>query len=159
VTSRALFLSTIVLVGCAGAQHSTRQIEAQIRQLREEQERQAHQIELLEHRVILAEDSARLARHALTVSGVRATARSGEARASEAEPIPSAAAPGSTEGPPEGTPHAEHEPASVRPVVRASGRQRAPESAIPIVVHDGDRLPVVPVAPAPGPSSAPSAPS
>jgi TolA-binding protein len=138
----ATFLAFCALAGCAGAPRAHADLEARLRQLQQEQERQARQIELLEQRVVIAEDTARLARQA--VVGVRGTVRIAPEGELAVDAIPSSEAPGSdaTE-----QPVAEPEANVPRPVVRAAGRDTTPPSANPIVVREDDRLPIAPVPP------------
>jgi TolA-binding protein len=140
VFRRASFLTACALMGCAGARPTT-DLDAQLRQLRQEQQRQARQIELLEQRVVIAEDTARLARQ--TMLGPRPTVRIAPdgSEGTRGEPLASAGGPAGGEDEP--TP--EPEPSGPRPMVRAVGRQAPPPSATPIVVREDDRLPVAPV--------------
>lgn len=129
------------MMGCAGAPRALSDLEAQVRQLRAEQERQARQIELLEQRVVLAEDTVRQMRRE---ARVRPTIRiAPEESTPSDEPIPSAAI-----TPSDNTEYETSEPSvEPRPTVRAVGRQGPPPSTNPIVVREEDRLPVVPVPP------------
>jgi TolA-binding protein len=135
------------LIACGGsATPAVASLEAQLRQVQSEQLRQAHRIDLLESRVVLAEDSARLARQALVGVGPRQSVRiDGGDGSGQDEAIRSSMAPGSIDGPGD----ADDASSSPRPVVQATGRDRTVESARPFVVHDEPPLPVAPVPPPP----------
>ncbi len=131
-------------------------LEVQVRQLRAEQERQSRQVELLENRVTLAEDSARAARmavagarHDIVRIGPDAPVRGAaeDAMPSTPEPIASAANNGDADD--DDAVDTAPEPPGSRPLIRASGRDTSPPSANPITVREDDRLPLAPAPPIP----------
>jgi len=141
-----------LMTGCGASSGQFASLEAEVRRVRTVQEQQAAQIEQLQHRVILTEDAARDARRAVETSGRLATVRLG-ADPPAPEPIrvdaserPAAADPEPSDGSP-------------RPVLRAVRGDRMPPPG-GFAVRDGERLPVVPVAPLPtGPAPVTPAPT
>ena len=149
----ASILTLFALAGCAStAPRASADLDGQVRQLRAEQERQARQIEILENRVVLAEDSARAARAATGASSTRTVRIGGESHASGDEAVPSNAEPirsanvDANDDDDDAPAAADNTP---RPVIRATGRDNTPAPANPITVREEDRLPVAPVPPAP----------
>jgi tol-pal system protein YbgF len=146
----ASLIALVALAGCAAAPRPNTELEAQVRQLRAEQDRQGRQIELLENRVTLAEDSARAARQALLGSRhgtIRiepdGTTTRDESPQAAPEPIrPLSESSDEDEAPADNT-------NTPRPVIRATGRDNSPAPLNPITVRDDDRLPVAPVPPPP----------
>lgn len=140
--------------GCSANTSATlTRMENEMRRMRSEQERQASQLDLLHHRVVLTEDAAQQARRAVVArDSHQATIRLG-VEPSRIEPIrvdSTSVRAGEGEG--------DATDASNLPAVRISRNDRIPERE-PFVVHANDRLPVVPVPPAPSPSGAPRAPA
>lgn len=141
--------------GCnAATSQSVQSLEAEVRRLRTEQERQATQIEQLQSRVILTEDAARAARNAVQNADRRASISLGTTdRAVEPIRVDSSQVGSDEPDTPEGP--------SI-PAVRISRGDRIPEGT-PFVVHPpNERLPVVPVPPPPtqgAPNLAPGAPT
>lgn len=152
---------TLVGWGCSANTSATlARMESEMRRMRSEQERQASQLDVLQHRVVLTEDAAHEARRAVAATDThRATIRLG-VEPSRAEPIrvdsTSVRASRGEE------PDAEGADESNLPAVRISRNERIPERE-PFVVHANDRLPVVPVPPVPaaptGPRPGPPAPA
>ncbi|MFO0607435.1 MAG: tetratricopeptide repeat protein [Polyangiales bacterium] len=136
----------LVAIGCATTQPDVSGLEAEVRRLRTEQERQAAQIDQIRNRLMLTEDTARAARTA--VEGAHGRTISLGTDAPPAEPI---RVDSTTRGvdPPE-------EPADngSRTTIRAARGDRAPDPAGFTVLPPGERLPVVPVAPMPVPNQA-----
>ena len=86
---RALALSlTLVGWGCSANTSATlARMETEMRRMRSEQERQASQLEVLHHRVVITEDAAQQARRAVAATDMhRATIRLG-VEATPAEPM------------------------------------------------------------------------
>lgn len=141
--------------GCnAATSQSVQSLEAEVRRLRTEQERQATQIEQLQSRVILTEDAARAARNAVQNADRRTSISLGTTdRPVEPIRVDSSQVNGDEPDAPE-TPSI--------PAVRISRGDRIPEGT-PFVVHPpNERLPVVPVPPPPpqgAPNLAPGAPT
>ncbi len=147
-------------------------MEAQLRTLRSEQDRQSRQIELLENRVVLAEDTVRQVPRAAVSS--RTTIRISED--GQATRVPAAAAPANSHARPtdvrtivddaaqspeddtDDAPSADDN--TPRPMVRAQGRERLADPANPIVLRGGDRIPMAPIPALPGirPAAEPPAP-
>jgi TolA-binding protein len=157
---RALALTlTLVGWGCSANTSATlARMESDMRRMRSEQERQASQLELLHHRVVLTEDAAQQARRAVAATDThRATIRLG-VETTRTEPIridsTSVRAQRGEE------PDVEAADESNLPAVRISRNERIPERE-PFVVHANERLPVVPVPPVPAapPSPRPAAPT
>ncbi|MDO9017026.1 MAG: tetratricopeptide repeat protein [Myxococcales bacterium] len=151
---KALALTlTLAGWGCSANTSATlARMESEMRRMRSEQERQASQLDVLQHRVVLTEDAAQQARRAVAATDIhRATIRLGVEPAA-AEPIrvdSTSVRAGEPEGPDE----------SNLPAVRISRNERIPERE-PFVVHPNDRLPVAPVPPLPaGPRSPSGAPA
>ena len=145
----ASILAIFALVGCAAAPRPGADLEGQIRTLRAEQDRQARQIEMFENRITLAEDSARAARQAVMGAGQRsvriapdAAPVSDEAPATVVEPI-------NASNDDNDDPADAADANTVRPMIRATGRDTSPQSANPITVREEDRLPIAPVPPIP----------
>lgn len=128
--------------GCSANTSATlTRMENEMRRMRSEQERQASQLELLQHRVVLTEDAAQQARRAVVASDThRDTIRLG-AEPTRIEPIrvDSTSVRGDDGDAPD---------ESNLPAVRISRNERIPERE-PFVVHANERLPVVPVPPVP----------
>jgi len=155
---RALALTlTLVGWGCSANTSATlARMETEMRRMRSEQERQASQLEVLHHRVVLTEDAAQQARRAVAATDThRATIRLGvEATPTEPIRVDSTSVRVARVEEPEAPDQ------SNLPAVRISRNERIPERA-PFVVHSNERLPVVPVPPvpdAPPPSPRPAAP-
>lgn len=141
----AFVVASLTLAGCS-ASPQVASLEAEVRRLRIEQERQASQIEQLQHRVVLTEDVARDTRRAVDGQGRMATIRLG-APPERVEPIRVDA----TERPSEPAPPGDE--SAPRTTVRIGRGDRIPEQT-PFGVRDGERLQVVPVAPLPPSGSA-----
>jgi TolA-binding protein len=144
----------IVLAGCAGASRSTNDLEAQVRTLRGENERQAQRIRELESRASAARsgDSAESGSLAARRRTVRIIDDDEHASAlPNIEEMPSAL----HEDWPDNEPSSADDPS--RPTVRAQGRPplAPPPVGTPIVVREDDRLPVAPVGPS-TPSNVPA---
>ncbi|MDB4927974.1 MAG: hypothetical protein JWM10_458, partial [Myxococcaceae bacterium] len=150
---------TLVGWGCTANTSATlARMESEMRRMRSEQERQASQLDVLQHRVVITEDAAQQARRAVAATDThRATIRLG-VESSPAEPIrvDSTAVRGGRGSETEGDGPDE----SNLPAVRISRNERIPERE-PFVVHANERLPVVPVAPVPAtpPRAAPVGPA
>jgi tol-pal system protein YbgF len=141
----------MVLLGGCVSPTTMGTLEAEVRRLRAEQERHAQQLEMLQNRLVLTEDAARLARSAMEDAGRRGVIRLGAPEASP-EPI-------RVDATTRDEPAAPEDPSAPRP--RITGTERLPERA-PFVVRDNERLPVVPLPPTPGTPGAavpPAAPS
>jgi TolA-binding protein len=138
---------TFVGWGCSANTSATlARMESEMRRMRSEQERQASQLDVLQHRVVLTEDAAQQARRAVAATDAhRPTIRLG-VETSPAEPIrvDSTAVRGGRGVESEGDGPDE----SNLPAVRISRNERIPERE-PFVVHANERLPVVPVPPVP----------
>lgn len=151
---RALALSlTLVGWGCSANTSATlARMETEMRRMRSEQERQASQLEVLHHRVVITEDAAQQARRAVAATDThRATIRLG-VEATPAEPIrvdSTSVRAGRGE-----ELEADATDQSNLPAVRISRNERIPERE-PFVVHANERLPVVPVPPVPTSPAAP----
>jgi tol-pal system protein YbgF len=149
-------IALVASSGCATAQRSVSDLEAQVRTLSQERDRQARRIEQLETRLTFAEDTARNATRAaatLERNTVHIT-DDGSARgllgSAEVEPIPTALHEDNGDEEP-----SQDEPN--RPIVRAAGRAGPPPiSSTPIVVREEDRLPVVPLPPTQNPANTPA---
>ncbi|MBI5518252.1 MAG: tetratricopeptide repeat protein [Deltaproteobacteria bacterium] len=146
---RTLLCAVVLLGGCV-TPATMGSLEAEVRRLRAEQERHAQQLEMLSNRLVLTEDATRQARTAMEDAGRRGVIRLGAPEAGP-EPIRVDA---TTRGQEE-DPAAPEDAGAPRP--RITGTERVPERA-PFVVHDNERLPVVPLPPAPG-AGGPSAPA
>ncbi len=153
--TKAIALSlTLVGWGCASYSSPTfDRMEADLRRMRSEQERQAAQLDQLRQRVVVTDDPAQASRRAAVNIARRATIRLG-AEVTPDEPIRIDAASVHPDGDVEG-------PAASPdlPAVRISRNDRIPESEA-FVVHANERLPVAPLPPAtPGRPLQPSSPS
>lgn len=140
--------------GCSANTSATlTRMENEMRRMRSEQERQASQLDLLQHRVVLTEDAAQQARRAVVSRDAHnETIRLGaEPRRIEPIRVDSSSVRG-------GDPEPDVPDESNLPAVRISRNDRIPERE-PFVVHANDRLPVVPVPPVPPPATAPRAPT
>ena len=155
---KALALTlTLVGWGCSANTSATlARMETEMRRMRSEQERQASQLDVLQHRVVLTEDAAHEARRAVTATDAhRATIRLG-VEPTRTEPIRvDSSSVRATRGE---EPDVEGPDESNLPAVRISHNERIPERE-PFVVHANERLPVVPIAPVPTAPPRPAAPA
>lgn len=145
----------LAVTGC-GASRVPADVMAELRQIRAEQQRQARQIELLENRLVLAEDSARQARQAVLSGSWRSVVRI-DSEGGEPSETPSPAADTASQENEQGEEQAGSDEQGPRPLVRASGRETAPGMGpqTPIVVREGDRIPVAPLHPVPSQGTTP----
>ncbi len=145
---RPLHLAAFVCaVGCASANdHGLAQLEADVRRLHSEQERMAAQLDQMNNRLTLTEDTARQARVA-TEDRTRSISLGTDRP--RMEPIRIDSSTRDLNVPEEGDP-------STRTSIRVSRGDRVGEPTGFSVVGTSERLPVVPVAPPP-PPGAPSA--
>lgn len=150
---RLSVLALIAGTGCAATPRSVVDLEAQLRTLRQDNDRQARLIQQLESRISLAEDTARTANRAAqtiertTVHIVDENPDHHLVGSAEVESIPTALHEDGGDDP-------ETQEDPNRPIVRAAGRPMPlPISASPIVVREEDRLPVVPLPNSPGAQS------
>lgn len=133
---------TLLSLGCAATQFDGAGLEAEVRRLRAEQERQAAQIDQIRNRLMLTEDTARAARNAAEGAARGRTISLG----TDALPTEPIRVDSTTRGvdPPE-------EPAEsgTRTTIRAVRGDRAPDPAGLTVLPAGERLPVAPMPPPP----------
>jgi tol-pal system protein YbgF len=150
---RPIFSALAVFaIGCASTQQDVSTLEAEVRRLRTEQERQAAQIDQIRNRLMLTEDTARAARNA--AEGVsRGRTISLGTDAPPAEPIRVDATTRGVDAPEEPA-----DPGS-RTTIRATRGDRAPDTTGFTVLPPSERLPVVPVPPAPVPGAPRAAPA
>ncbi len=130
--------------GCAPVGGPLPTLEAEVHRLRDEQTHQAQQIELLQSRLVLTEDTARQARDALRANARRQTITLGN-EAPPPEPVRTEPVE-STETASGDAPADDHDDS--RPRLRIHGMGPIPQGP-PIVVHPSERLPVVPIPPPP----------
>lgn len=136
----ALALSAI---GCATTHAEVSALDAEVRRLRTEQERQAAQIDQIRNRLMLTEDTARAARTAVEGANRGRTISLGT-DAPPTEPI-------RVDSTTRGADAVPDEPgAATIPTIRVSRGDRAPDTTGFTVLPPSERLPVVPVPPPPG---------
>jgi tol-pal system protein YbgF len=143
----ALALSAL---GCATTHSEVSALDAEVRRLRTEQERQAAQIDQIRNRLMLTEDTARAARSA--AEGVsRGRTISLGTNAPPTEPI-------RVDSTTRGADEPSDEPGdATRATIRVSRGDRAPDTTGFTVLPPSERLPVVPVPPPPAPGAPPAA--
>ncbi len=158
-----LMVALGVSLGCAGpSDQAFATLDAEMRRLRSEQERMASQIDQINNRLVLTEDTARAAHNAVEGEERRRVISLGTDRAAS-EPIRVDSTTRSATVPDESD-------AATRPTIRVSRGDRPADPSGFTVLPPSERLPVVPVAPlpvmgAPGirptatPPAAPSAPA
>jgi tol-pal system protein YbgF len=139
---------TLLSLGCAQAPNPALvSLEAEVRRLRSDQERMSSQIEQMNNRLVLTEDTARAARIAVDSGDRRRVIRLG-ADATSAEPIRvDSTTRNATEDAGDGT---------NRTVIRATRGDRPQDPTGFSVVQPSERLPVAPAPPIPAAATAPA---